>query len=96
MHNINVEAAAKIIAENVVWAFEHGRHGVGGFKHIERAAAADELMRVLLGVMPTADSAVLATTCNGVLAEIFAAMGLTGPRVEAVDAEDGSVTMRSA
>lgn len=94
MQDPDVEAAAKIIAENVVSAFEHGRHGVGGLKHLEHAAAVGELMRALLGVMPTADSAVLATTCNRVLAEIFAAMGLTGPRVEAVDLGDGSVRMR--
>lgn len=92
----NIEAAAQIIAENVVTAFEHGRHGIGGLKHVERAAAVSELMRRLLSVMPTDDSAILAEACNSVLADIFAAMGLTGPRVEAVDPDDGSVTMRSA
>jgi hypothetical protein len=92
----DIEAAAQIIAENVVSAFERGRLGIGGLKHVERAAAVSELMCRLLSVMPTDDSAILAAACNIVLADIFAAMGLTGPRVEAVDPDDGSVTMRSA
>lgn len=94
MQDPDVQAAAKIIAENVVSAFERGRHGIGGLKHVERAAAMSELIRKLLSVMPTDDSAILAAACNIVLADIFAAMGLTGPRVEAVDPDDGSVTMR--
>jgi hypothetical protein len=83
VHSPDIATAAKIIAENVVSAVEHGRHGIGGFKHPAHAAAVTELMRALLCVMPTDESTVLA--------DIFAAMGLTGPRVEAVD---GSVTMR--
>jgi hypothetical protein len=90
----DLEQAARVIAENVVSAVEHGRHGIGGLKRPAHTAAITELMRVLLSVMPTDDSAVLAAACNSVLADIFVAMGLTGPRVEAVDLDDGSVTMR--
>ena len=94
MHGPDIETAAKIISENVISAAEHGRHGIGGLKRTEHAAAIAELMHALLSVMPTEDSATLAAVCNSVLAEIFAAMGLTGPRVEAVDPDDGSVTMQ--
>jgi len=96
MQGPDIETAARIIAENVVLAIEHGRHGIGGLKRPAHTAAISELMRTLLSVMPTDDSATLATACNSVLADIFAAMGLTGPRVEAVDPDDGSVTMISA
>ena len=94
MHGPDIEIAAKIIAENVISAVEHGRHGIGGLKRAEHAVALADLMHAVLNVMPTDDSAVLAAACNSVLADIFAAMGLTGPRVEAVDPDDGSVTMR--
>jgi hypothetical protein len=94
MHGPEVEIAAKIIAENVILAVEHGQHGVGGLKRTEHTAALADLMRALLNVMPTDDSADLAAACNNVLADIFAAMGLNGPRVEAVHLNDGSVTVR--
>ena len=93
LHGPDIETAAKIIVENVVSALEHGQHGIGGLEQVEHAAAVSVLMRALLNVMPTEDSATLAAACNSILADIFAAMGLTGPRVEAVDPDDGSVTM---
>ncbi len=70
MHGPNVETAAKIIAENVVSAVEHGRHGNGGLKRAEHTAAIADLMRALLSVMPTDDSATLAAACNSVLADL--------------------------
>ena len=94
MENRDYEQAARIIAENVVSAFERGRHGIGGLKTVERAAAISELMRRLLTVLPTEDSDVLAAACNSVLDDVLAAMGLPGSRVESVDPDDGSVTMR--
>ena len=94
MPSPGLERSAQIIAENVISALEHGAHGIGGLKSDARTAAIAELMRRLLQVMPTDQSAVLAAACNTVLEEISAAMGLTGPRVEAVYLGDGSVTMR--
>lgn len=96
MHGPDIETAARIIAENVVSAIKHGRHGIGGLKRPAQTAAITALMRTLLSVMPTDDSAILATACNSVLADIFTAMGLTGRRVEAVDPDDESVTLVSA
>ena len=52
------------------------------------------LVRHLLAVMPTDASEVLAAACNRGLNEAAGAVSLGGPRVEAVDLADGSVTMR--
>ena len=51
------------------------------------------LMRELLDVMPTDDSSMLAAACNRFL-DRLATMSMPGPRVEAVDPDDGSVMMR--
>ena len=94
MPSPGLERSAQAIAENVISAFEHGHLGVGGSTTQIRAAAIVELMRRLLSVMPTDQSAVLAAACNTVLEEIFAGLEFAGPRVEAVYLGDGSVTMR--
>lgn len=94
MPSPGLERSAQIIAENVMSAFEHGYLGVGGLQAQIRAAAIVELMRRLLSVMPTDQSAVLAAACNTALEEISAGLEFTGPRVAAVYLGDGSVTMR--
>ena len=94
MSGPDVETAAKIIAENVVSAFERERDGIGGFIGAGRDMALAGVMRELLDVMPTDDSNVLAAACNRFL-DRLTPMGMPGPRVEAVDPDDGSVTMTS-
>ena len=88
----DAENAAKVIAENVVSAFERDHDGAGAFLAGGREMAVAGLMCELLDVMPTADSSVLAAACNCFL-DRLAAMSRPGPRVEAVDPDDGSVTM---
>lgn len=94
MQDPDVETAAKVIAENVVSAFVREREEPGGFTGAGRDMAVAGLMRELLGVMPTDDGDVLAAACNRFL-DRLAAMNMPGPRVEAVDPDDGSVTMRT-
>ncbi|MGH1572673.1 hypothetical protein ACRAWG_20880 [Methylobacterium sp. P31] len=92
MQGSDVEAAIRIIAENVVSAFEYN-DGAGTFLAAGRDTAVAGLMRELLGVMPTDDSDVLAAACNRVL-DSPATMSMPGPRVEAVGPYEGAVTMR--
>ncbi|MHB2208274.1 hypothetical protein [Methylobacterium sp. CM6257] len=93
MHGPDAENAAKVIAENVVSALERDHDGAGAFLAGGRDMAVGGLMRELLGVMPTENSDVLAAACNRFLDRV-ATMSTPGPRVEAVDPDDGSVTMR--
>ena len=93
MSGPEIEVAAQVIAENVVSAFEREREGAGGFIGAGRDMAIGGLMRELLAVMPTDDSDVLTAACNRFL-DRLADMYMPGPRVEAVDPDDGSVTMR--
>ncbi|MGE8128948.1 hypothetical protein ACQKQD_18405 [Methylobacterium sp. NPDC080182] len=95
MQGPDTETAARIIAENVISAFEREREGAGGFIGSGRDMALAGLMRELLGVMPTDDSDVLAAACNRFL-DRLATMSMPGPRVEAIDPDDGSVTMTAA
>ena len=95
MSGPDIETAARIIAENVVSAFERKRDGVGGFIGAGRDMALAGLMRELLGVMPSDDSDVLAGACNRFL-DRLATMNMPGPRVDAVDPDDGSVTMQGS
>lgn len=90
----DIDTAARIIAENVVSAFERERDGIGGFIGAGRDMAIAGVMRELLNVMPTDDSDVLAAACNRFL-DRLSTMSMPGPRVEAVDPDDGSVTMVS-
>jgi hypothetical protein len=93
MHGPDAENAAKVIAENVVSALERDEYGAGAFLAGGRDMAVAGLMCELLGVMPTEDGGVLAAACNRFL-DRLATMSTPGPRVEAVDPDDGSVTMR--
>lgn len=90
----DLEQAALIIAENVASAFESARKGKA-FQGGERAMVVAGLKRELSSVPPTADNDALAEACNRYLA-VMAEVGLNGPRVEAVNLDDGSVVMRKA
>ena len=87
------ERAAKIVAENVVSAVM--RDPSSPLRNTPRAreAAVTAIIIELLRVMPTRDSDRLAAACNRGLSELLIAAS-SGPRVEAVDPDDGSVTMR--
>jgi len=89
----DLEQAAQIIAENVASAFE--RACDGGFEENEREMFVQGLMRELLAVLPTSSSHVLAVACNRHLS-VLAECGMHEPWVEAVDPDDGVVTMRQA
>jgi hypothetical protein len=52
------------------------------------------LVRSLMLAMPPSSSEVLAAACDRALDDVVGAMGLEGPRVEAVDPDDGAVTLR--
>jgi hypothetical protein len=89
----DLEQAAQVIAENVAAAFEHA-HDEAGFEENEREMVVAGLMRELLAILPGASSDALADACNRHLS-LLAECGIYGPRAEAVDPDDGSVTMRS-
>lgn len=90
--NPGVERAAQVIAENVVSAVL--RDAVSSLRDTQmgREAAVTAIMIELLRVMPTEDSDRLADACNRGLSELVIT-GVSGPIVEAVDPDDGSVTM---
>lgn len=90
--NPGVERAAQVIAENVVSAVL--RDAVSSLRDTQmgREAAVTAIMVELLRVMPTEDSGRLADACNRGLSELVIT-GVSGPIVEAVDPDDGSVTM---
>ena len=90
--NPGVERAAQVIAENVVSAVL--RDAVSSLRdtQVGREAAVTAIMIELLRVMPTEDSDRLADACNRGLSELVIT-GVSGPIVEAVDPDDGSVTM---
>ena len=92
-HGPDIETAAKVIAENVVSAFEREQDGAE-FRPTAREAIVSVLVRSLLVIMPTTSSDVLVAACNRGLDDMVGAAGLVSPRVEAVDPDDGSVTMR--
>ncbi len=93
MQGPDAENAAKVIAENVVSVLERDDDGAGAFLAGGRDMAVAGLMCELLDVMTTEDSDVLAAACNRVL-DRLATLDMPGLRVEAVDPDDGSVTMR--
>ena len=93
MHGPDVEVAAKVIAENVVSAVERECNDAG-FDDQARETIVARLLREILFVMPTRSSNTLTAACNRALDNTAGVMGLSGPRVEAVDPDDGSVTMR--
>lgn len=91
--NPDLERFATLIADNVVSTFERDRDGAP-FRPTMRVTVVSVLVRSLLLVMPTASSHALASACNRGLDDVLEAIGLGGPRDEAVDPDDGSVTMR--
>lgn len=94
MHGPDVETAAKIIAENVVSAV--ARDPMSPLRDTPRAreAALAAIMIELLRVMPTGDSDRLADACNRGLGGLVITEA-SGPVIEAVDPDDGSVTIRA-
>jgi hypothetical protein len=93
MHGPDTETAARIIAENVVSALMRDQGSPLRDTAMSRDAAMTGIMVELLRVMPTEDGARLAEACNRGLSELVIT-GMSGPTVEAVDPDDGSVTMR--
>lgn len=91
----DLERFATLIADNVVSTFERDRDGAP-FHPTMRVTVVSVMVRSLLLVMPTTSSGALAAACNRGLDDVVGAMGLSGPRVEAVDPDDGAVTMTSA
>lgn len=91
MYSPDVEQVARVIAENVASAFERMCND-GVFEENERETVVQGLMRELLTVLPTASGETVAYVCNRHLA-VLAECGMHGPRVEAIDLDDGSVTM---
>lgn len=90
----NLEQAAQVIAENVISAVM--RHTLSPLREtpMAREAAVTAIMIELLRVLPTEDSDRLAEACNRGLGELMITEA-SGPVVEAVDPDDGSVTMAS-
>ena len=89
----NLEQAAQVIAANVVSAVVRDLSSSLRDTPMARDAAMTAIMIKLLQVMPTEDSDRLAEACNRGLGELMM-IGASGPIVEAVDPDDGSVTMR--
>lgn len=95
MPSPDLERFAALIANNVVSAFEREQDGAE-FHPIARETTVSVLVRCLLVVMPTTSSDVLTKACNRGLDDVVGAVGLVSTRVEAVDPDDGSVTMSAA
>ncbi len=87
------ERAAKIVAENVVSAVMRDPSSLLRNTLRAREAAVTAIIIELLRVMPTRDSDRLADACNCGLGELLIAPA-SRPHIEAVDPNDGSVTMR--
>ncbi|MCJ2133394.1 hypothetical protein MKK69_04840, partial [Methylobacterium sp. J-026] len=90
MQVLGLESAAHIIAENVASAFVYACDGAD-FDDLSRETVVARLLREILSVMPTRCSNTLTAACNHALDNTVGVMGLTCPRVEAIDANDGSV-----
>jgi hypothetical protein len=94
MVGLNLEQAAQVIAENLVSAVIRDLSSSLRDTPMAREAAITAIMILLLRVMPTEDSDRLAEACNRGLGELVISEALA-PIVEAVDPDDGSVTMRA-
>ena len=94
MPSPDLERFATLIADNVVSAFERDRDGAP-FHPTMRVTVVSVLVRSLLLVLPTVSSDAIAAACNRGLEEVVGAIGIGGPRIEAVDPSDGAVTMAS-
>ncbi|MCJ2018326.1 MULTISPECIES: hypothetical protein [unclassified Methylobacterium] len=90
-----LERFATLIADNVVSAYIRESESSRGLGLPVREIVVSRLAHALLRVLPTDDGAFLATTCNFTLADTLGGMDTRGPRVEMVDPDDGSVTMRA-
>ncbi|MGT2478798.1 hypothetical protein ACU4GR_07855 (plasmid) [Methylobacterium oryzae CBMB20] len=95
MHSPDLERVAHVIAENVVSAVMRDPQSPLRNTPIAREAAVTAIMVELLHILPTEDSDRLAEACNRGLGELMLTE-TSGPVVEAVDPDDGSVTMVSA
>ena len=93
MPSPDLERFATLIADNVVSAIERDGDGAP-FHPTMRVTIVSVLVRSLLLVLPTTSSDVLSAACNRGLDDVVDAIGIGGPRVEAVDPNDGAITMR--
>ena len=93
MHTPNLERVAHVIAYNVVSAVMRDPQSPLRDIPAAREAAVTAIMVELLHVLSAEDSDRLAEACNRGLGELMITEA-TGPIVEAVDPDDGSVTMR--
>lgn len=94
MHTPDLERVAHVIADNVVSAVMRDPQSPLRDTPAAREAAVTAIMVELLRVLPTEDSDRLAEACNRGLGELMITEA-SGPVVEAVDPDDGSVTMMS-
>ena len=94
MHSRDLERVAHVIADNVVSAVMRDPQSPLRDTSAAREAAVTAIMVELLRVLPTEDSDRLAEACNRGLGELMITAA-SGPVVEAVDPDDGSVTMMS-
>ena len=95
MQGYNTQAAAQIIAENVVSAYVRARPGINTIGRTVRDIAMGALMQALLRVLPTDDGKLLTDVCNFALDDALGGIDPSGPRIEAIDPDDGVVTMRA-
>ncbi|MCJ2051026.1 hypothetical protein [Methylobacterium sp. J-070] len=84
--------AARIIAENVASAVERSWKGKPFYAGDRKIIVAD-FMRELLPGLLAEDKGTLVEDCNRHIV-IVAEVGIRGPRVEAVEPDDGSLTTR--
>lgn len=92
MQPFDAGRAARAIAENVASAVEREQQNIA-LHPLIREALMVELLRALLPVMPARSGAALVDACNRCL-DRFTGLQSPPQRVEAVDPDDGSVTMR--
>ena len=94
MSGYDAQAAAQVIAENVISAYVRERPGLNTIGRTVRDIAMGGMIRALLRVLPTEDGALLATVCNFALDDALSGMDPGGPRVETIDPDTGVATMR--
>lgn len=93
MHTPDLERFAHVTADNVVSAVMRDPQSPLRNTPAAREAAVTAILVELLRALPTEDSDRLAGACNRGLGELMITEA-SGPVVEAVDPDDGSVTMR--
>ena len=92
--SLALERFANLIAGNVVSAYIRESEGLRNVNPPVREIVVSKLVQDLLRILPAGDGAFLATVCNFSLADTLGGMDTGGPRVEMVDPDNGSVTMR--